>query len=161
MRKNVLVKISGDCLDNKGLVHQFLASLAHNNHLVIVVGGGTQITKALKKAKIKDPENFTYAGRELRSLEERQIARDVLETNQAGLQDFLDANHVHCAVEVPVLYSGTVMCHVNGDIYVKAMYNGFDEIYVVTTGKRYAEKEHYYREYPKITVVTEEGPWPF
>ena len=162
MRNNVLVKLSGDCIDlnNSRLFTKFLEPLAHQNHMVIVPGGGTGITQALQAAGVPSPAKFMELGRELRTLEERQIARDVLERHQAYVQDFLDAKHVHCAVEIPVLYCGSVMCHVNGDVYVQAMYHGFDNIYVVTTPDRYHAKILKFKDTPKIQVVNTDGPWP-
>jgi len=112
MRKNCLIKLSGDVIQEKVLA--WIGKLAKDYFIVLCVGGGTQINTAFIKA------GFTVGihgplGRETKNLAERQLARDVLEKNQAELQDRLAAIGVQAAVVIPVVEVGTVLCHVNGD----------------------------------------------
>jgi acetylglutamate kinase len=156
VKKNCLIKISGDLLTKKSLeksgLAMFLMEFAYKNHVVICVGGGSQINKAFKKAGFKVGK-FGPFGRETGSLKQRQLARDILEKNQSVLQDWLIAKNISATVEIPVIQSGTVLCHVNGDQYVLTAYNGFDKIYVVTTESRLKKKIEQFKEYPKIEVV--------
>jgi len=151
MRKNCLVKLSGDAIQEKTIA--WISQLAKSSYVVICVGGGTQINEAFTKAGfvvgIHGP-----LGRETKTLAERQLARDVLERNQAELQDRLADIGVQAAVVVPVIEVGTVLCHVNGDQFLLSAYHGFDELYVVTTPERDMKKKELFSSYPKIKVVS-------
>lgn len=91
-------------------------------------------------------------GRETDTFEERQLQRNVLEMNQATLQDWLAGERVFAAVEIPVVMIGTVLCPVNGDQMIRAAYLGFDELYVVTTVERAEEKQKTFADLPKVKV---------
>jgi acetylglutamate kinase len=157
MNKNCLVKLTGDLIKPSGIdmhlkIHLRDLTFTEKRHVVIVVGGGTQINRAFKKAGLP-VEKFGPFGRETKSLKARQIARDVLETNQAMLQDLLQDADISAEVVIPVITSGSVLCHVNGDQYVYSVYNGFDEIHIVTKEDRVEKKQEQFKDYPKIKVI--------
>jgi len=152
MKQNILVKLSGDAIDLTDAQITWMRGMASKNYVVIVVGGGTQINEAFNKAghPVKD---FGILGRDDLTFEQRQLARDVLEKNQAELQDRLIGIDLPLTVEIPVIQVGSVLCHVNGDQYVLSAYNGFDKIYVVTLpGARHDIKVEKFEKYPKIEI---------
>ena len=108
--------------------------------MVILVGGGTQINRAFEEAGLK-PGKHGPLGRETNSFKERQLARDTLEYNQAELQDLLASRGIFATVVIPVLDIGSVLCHVNGDIFVLTAYHGFDKIFVFTIEGRVKSKK--------------------
>ena len=150
MRKNCFIKLSGDTLDMDIL--DWIRELSGEYFLVICVGGGTQINEAFKKAGLPEGK-FGPLGRETASLEERQLARDILEKNQAYVQDRLSDMNVNASVVIPVLDIGTVLCHINGDQFVLTAYHGFDVLYVVTTKERVEKKRLLFSPYEKIQVI--------
>jgi acetylglutamate kinase len=147
---NIFVKVSGDEYQNPKFL-DWLKSLSERAWVVVCIGGGTQINAAFKAEGIEP--NFGPLGRETRSLYERQLARDVLERNQTTLQDALARYGIRVAVEVPVVYIGTVLCHVNGDQMVRTAYLGFSELYVVTIPDRLDKKRGEFADLEKVQVV--------
>ncbi len=117
MMENCLVKLSGDMIPLNPSLLGWVDTLSKEYHLVILVGGGVQINHEFVTRGIPLKEHGPL-GRELSSFKERQIARNVLEDNQKKVQDELSAAGIHCTVEIPVIYVGTVLCHVNGDQYI-------------------------------------------
>ncbi len=77
-RKNCFIKISGDMLSNDVL--HWIKELSQKYFVVVCVGGGTQINEAFVVAGLPVRE-FGPLGRETESLEEKQLARDILEKN--------------------------------------------------------------------------------
>jgi len=149
-RKNCFVKISGDMLGDEVL--RWIKELSQEYFVVVCVGGGTQINKAFTEAGLP-VRDFGPLGRETENLEERQLARDVLEENQAQVQDHLAHLGVQASVVIPVIEIGTVLCHVNGDQFVLAVYHGFDVLYLVTTKDRVEKKKAFFAPYEKIKVI--------
>lgn len=121
--------------------------------MVVCVGGGTQINEAFKKAGIEIGKHGPL-GRETKSFEERQLARDVLEFNQARLQDKLAKEGITATVTIPVIDVGSVLCHVNGDQMVKTVYLGFDDIFIITTLERREAKAKEFKDLPKVQVLS-------
>lgn len=150
-RKNCLVKFSGDVFLRDDVV-DWLKTLTNKYFVVVCVGGGTQINDAFAKKGFPVGE-FGPLGRGTKSFEERQLARDILEMNQCGLQDRFAELGVYPTVVIPVFYIGDVLCHVNGDQYVLTAYHGFHAIYVVTTNDRVSKKAEFFAPYEKIKVV--------
>ena len=107
--------------------------------LVVLIGGGTQINEAFRKAGLK--VQFGPLGRITKSLVEKQLARSVLEKNQAIVQDLLDKKGISARVIIPVEEVASVLCHVNGDIKVLSAYNGFDKIFMLTTKDKVKKKK--------------------
>ncbi len=60
---------------------------------------------------------------------------------------------VHASVVIPVIEIGTVLCHVNGDQFILAVYHGFDALWVVTTKDRVEKKKSLFSSYKKIRVI--------
>jgi acetylglutamate kinase len=135
--------------------HEFIDSLYHitkESFVVICVGGGTQINEAFKKAGL-DVGTHGPLGRETKSFRERQLARDILEENQARLQDRLAKERIVATVIIPVLDVGSVLCHVNGDQFVRTVYLGFDNLFIVTTPDRIEKKKLEFADLPKVQVM--------
>jgi len=150
-RKTAFIKVSGDLYNSPRFIAA-LRALTRTFFVVICVGGGTQINRALRKAGIK-PVKHGPLGRQAKSFRERQIARDVLEKNQARLQDALARKGILATVIIPVLDVGSVLCHVNGDQMVRTVYLGFDHIFIITTPKRRAKKAEEFKDLPKVRVL--------
>lgn len=149
-RQNCFVKISGDMLNDDTI--QLIETLSKEYFVVVCVGGGTQINNAFREAG-HPVEKFGPLGRETKTLEQKQLARDVLEDNQAQIQDRLADRGVYASVVIPVIEVGTVLCHVNGDQYVLAAYHGFDKLCVVTEKSKVNEKKKFFSNFEKIKVV--------
>lgn len=132
-RKTALVKLSGDLI-NRADVLAWLRKLTAEYYVVIVCGGGVQINAQFEARGFG--KNYGPLGRETRSFEERQLARDILEQNQAEIQDLLAREGIPAVVLIPVLDIGSVLCHVNGDIFVLTSYLGYDTLFMLTLESR-------------------------
>jgi hypothetical protein len=137
-------------LANK-LCVEWISGLSQTAYVVVCVGGGTQINEEFAQRGFPVTEHGPL-GRETETFEQRQIARDILEKNAAALEDLLSAKGIHVRVEIPVLNFGGVLCHVNGDLMVRAVYLGYDEVIILTTPDRYDEKRAAFAELPKVHV---------
>jgi acetylglutamate kinase len=151
-RKTAFIKVSGDLVARDDVL-AWIKWLVEAEHyfVVICIGGGTQINEVFKAQGL--PINYGPLGRETTTFEERQLARDVLEKNQAEIQDLLAEHEIQATVILPVLDIGSVLCHVNGDIFAMAAYLGFDKVYVLTLDSRKEQKEKEYKPYPKIKSI--------
>lgn len=136
-RKTALVKLSGDLVDRLDVL-AWLRQLAKEKFVVVISGGGTQINAEFEARGYG--KNYGPLGRETRSFDERQLARDILEKNQADIQDLLARENIPAVVLIPVLDIGSVLCHVNGDVFVLTAYLGYDELFVLTLDSRVAQK---------------------
>jgi len=141
MKKNILIKISGDLVDNQKAI-DFVKKLTKKYYVVVIVGGGTQISKQLKRAgyKIK----FENGIRIHSDLKSRKIARDVLEEIETRVQDKL----IGALVITPYLYIGRVLCHINGDEFFDILSPSFDKAYCLTLKGR--KKSFKHKKYIKI-----------
>jgi acetylglutamate kinase len=146
------VKVSGDSCLSDDFISK-LRELSKRYFIVICVGGGTQINQALEKTGLPRTSHGPL-GRELPTLKLRQLARDVLEQNQADLQDKLARLKIPATVIIPVLDVGTVLCHVNGDEFLKIAYLGFDRLILITTPDRVENKQKQFSQFPKIEVCS-------
>jgi len=149
-RKTALIKISGDLISKKEVIHK-IKDISKEYFTVITVGGGTQINEAFQQKGL--PIKFGPLGRETGSLEEKQLARDVLEKNQMEIQDFLAEEGIVATVIIPFVDVASVLCPVNGDIFVLTTYLGFDNLYIFTLKERVEEKRKEFEKYPKVKVV--------
>lgn len=150
-RKSVFIKVSGDLF----LSEDFLGGLmkiTKDFFVVICVGGGTQINEAFKKNG-HEIKKHSSLGREMNSFDEKQLARDVLEKNQAILQDILADKKIPATVIIPVIDVGSVLCHVNGDTFVRTIYLGFDQIYIATTKNRAEQKRKDFADLPRVKIL--------
>lgn len=156
-RLKALVKISGNLIENPS-IPKWLKKLTEVYHTVIFPGGGSQINEAFKKAGYEI--NFGLYGRETKTLEERQLARNILEINQAYVQDLLEQHGINAEVDIPVRYTGSVLSHVNGDLIVLEGLQSFEKIYVITEQQNVAKKKAFYDLFPKIEVLGLQKPTP-
>lgn len=147
--KNTLIKPSGDLIKNKRFF-DFVKKRSRKSYVVVVTGGGKQINEVFKKAEYEI--KFGPAGRET-DFQGRQLSRNILEKNQRLLQNEFVKEEINATIEIPIINIGGVLCPVNGDYYVIAVYNGFDEIYILTTPERVKEKEEKFVGYPKIKII--------
>ena len=149
-RKTALIKISGDLINSQEVI-QWIKEISQESFTVICVGGGTQINEAFINSGIALGTHGPL-GRETNTFLERQLARDILESNQSDLQDTLAKQNISASVVIPTLDIGTVLCHVNGDRLVLAAYHGYNKLYIVTKKERVATKELEFTKYPKISI---------
>lgn len=149
-KKNVFVKISWDLI-NKDEVIDWLKKISQYSFLVICTWWGTQINEEFEKRwfQIK----FWPLWRETSSFEGKQLARDLLEQNQAEIQDYISDKWIDAQVIIPVLDIWNVLCHVNWDIYTLAAYNWFDELFILTLKDRLDKKIVEFEKYPKIEII--------
>ena len=150
VRKTALIKISGDLLSKKEVIDK-IREISKEYFTVTTVGGGTQISEAFQKKGF--PIKFGPLGRETGSLEEKQLTRDILEKNQMEIQDFLAKEGVTATVIIPFMDVASVLCPINGDIFVLTAYLGFDKLYMFTLKERKEQKRKDFEKYPKIKVV--------
>ncbi|OGG72790.1 hypothetical protein A3A38_03590 [Candidatus Kaiserbacteria bacterium RIFCSPLOWO2_01_FULL_53_17] len=150
-RSNVFIKVSGDEYLNPKF-QEWIRELNQTSWVVICVGGGTQINEEFVRRGIPTQQHGPM-GRETETFAERQIARDILEINQADLEDQLAEMGIHVVVTIPVVSIGEVLCHVNGDQMVRTAYLGFDSLYVVTTPERVEKKKSQFTNLPKVKVI--------
>ena len=130
----------------------WLKKLTKNYSVVICVGGSSQINEAFGKVGFPISK-FGPLGRELENLKEKQLAKDVLEKNKTKIQSLLKKFEIKAKIVIPVLNISGVLCHLNADQFVLSAYLGFDDLYVITTKERFAEKKKKFASYPKIQVV--------
>jgi acetylglutamate kinase len=148
--KTAFIKISGDLVSKKEVVDK-IREISKEYFTVIAVGGGTQISEAFRRKGF--PIKFGPLGRETGSLEEKQLARDILEKNQMEIQDFLAKEGIVATVIVPFMDIASVLCPMNGDMFVLAVYLGFDKLYIFTLKERAEQKMGEFEKYPKVKVV--------
>lgn len=149
-RKTALIKISGDLLSKKEVIDK-VREISQEYFTVITVGGGTQISEAFQQKGFAI--KFGPLGRETNLLEEKQLARDVLEKNQMEIQDFLAEEGIAATVIIPFVDIASVLCPINGDIFVMAAYLGFDKLFILTLREREDKKRAEFEKYPKVEVV--------
>lgn len=148
MAKNILIKGSGDVTAHEKFLN-FVKEKAKESFVVVICGGGTQVSEALQEAGYEI--RYDEHGRVTESWEERKIARDVLELEQQQLQDKLIGTGAY--VITPMLEVATVLCHINADALVKACYLGFKEIYVFTLQNRISDKQSAFAGYPRVQII--------
>jgi len=150
--KTIFVKVSGDLFLDPVFFEKLVPLYKKAAYLLICVGGGSQINDALETAgftlKLHGP-----LGRELKTMKERVIARDVLRKNRETLKEHLRAKFPKAVAIMPVIEKGPVICHINGDELVRTMYNGFDELHVFTRRDRVEKKRIEFHGLPKVKVI--------
>lgn len=135
-------------MNNKKLIN-FIKNKAKKNSVVVICGGGTQISEALLRAgyKIKYDEH----GRIAKTIKEKDIIRKVLEKHKGELEKIINSKNAKIAI--PILKVEGVDCHINGDNLVKACYLGFDNIYVFTIKDRIKGKQEIFKNYSKVKII--------
>ena len=153
-KQNALIKISGSLLKDKKAIGQ-IKKISKKYSTVLLIGGGEQINKAFEKRgwKVK----FGPLGRITKTLEEKQLARDILEKNQEIVQDMIDELGIGARVIIPVDEIATVLCHVNGDIKVLSAYNGFDKIFMFTPKNNVLKKKKWLKQLADCFKHIDEG----
>ncbi len=149
MADNVLIKISGDLINKDG-TYRFIREHSMNAFVVVLVGGGSDITDFLRE----NGSNSRFVdgtGRFIEDFEARQEARNILERNQHYVQDKLVEMGINAVVEIPVRYVGGVLCHENGDNMATAISINFSRTYVLTLPEREKELDGYNIEVVKIS----------
>jgi hypothetical protein len=131
----------------------WIKELSLTSWVVICVGGGTQINEVFDRRGFPVKPHGPL-GREMDTFEQRQLARDILETNQLALQNRLAEENVHVTVEIPFITVGSVLCPINGDEMVRTVYLGYDVLYVVTTPQRQHTKIVTFQDLPKVRIKT-------
>jgi len=127
---DILVKVSGD-LEDQDCFYDWLASISKpRNRLFILCGGGTLITSVLERYGI--PYEFGPAGREIKSVKGRLLARFVLEGLKFMIDNKLHERRIKATVFAPFREIGDAVYHMNGDNYALALYPNFDKIYIAT-----------------------------
>ncbi|MFZ2192954.1 MAG: hypothetical protein WAV31_01810 [Candidatus Moraniibacteriota bacterium] len=146
--KNILIKASGDVLNNEKFI-EFVKDKAKENNVVVICGGGTQISSALVKAgyEIK----YCEYGRVTKDKEEKEIVKNVLKKEKNNLQKKLENKNIKLVI--PVLMAGNVECFINADNLVKAYYLGFDQIYIFTLNDRIKNKKEAFASYKKVRII--------
>jgi len=151
--KTVFMKASGDLILHPDFIQQIVKK-SQNNHVVICVGGGGQINRTFAELGTgEDKEKHGPLGRELKTLIQKNIAKEILENNQTQLEAILQAGNIDATVLIPVLDIDGVMCHINGDQMIRAVYIGFDALYVFTTNERLEKKSREFEDLPKVEVI--------
>jgi len=153
-KPSAFVKISGSLLGNPAVI-EWLRELTKIYFVAVCIGGGDQINEAFKQRGF--PIIFGLLGRITVSLEERQLARDILEQNQAFVQDLFDENGISARAIIPVEDIGSVLCHVNGDILLLAAYNGYDKLFLLTTKDRVKKKRLWLQRVARVFAVIAQG----
>ena len=151
-QEEALVKISGDLLQRED-VWMWIKEISQRYLLTIVIGGGTQISKALKAAGFCFMFHDDDRGREILSDEGKQLAERILERNREEVVQKLADLHIHAYVHIPLLYTDTGhIVHINGDWYAKIFQVGYDKTYVLTLESRQEEKEKSFEDYSKVQI---------
>jgi polyribonucleotide nucleotidyltransferase len=128
-KPNLLIKLSGSLLENPEVFSR-IKKESKKYSIVILAGGGESINKIFEEKGWKI--QFCPLGRVTKTLEQRQMAKNILEKNQAKIQDLLDKKGISARVEIPVREHGNVLCHENGDVAVLSVYCGYDKILIFT-----------------------------
>jgi len=153
-KPNAFVKISGSLIEKEEVL-EWLKNISKQYFVAICIGGGRQINEAFKERGFN--VRFGPMGRITKTLEEKQLARDVLEKNQAVIQDMVDEMGISARVIIPVDDVATVLCPVNGDVKVLAAYNGYDKIFILTSKERARKKRLWVKRVAKVFEVIERG----
>jgi hypothetical protein len=150
-KPNAFIKISGDLIDHADVL-AWMKEMSTTHSVVVCVGGGTQINTAFEERGLTLSQHGPL-GRELSTFKDRQMARDILEENQARIQDLLDEHAIPARVIIPVLDIGGVLCHVNGDTLAQTAYIGYDALYIATYTDRVEKKKKEFAHLPKVQIV--------
>lgn len=146
--KNILVKGSGDTLENPKFI-EFIKEKAKKNKIVVICGGGTQISDALAEAGYKI--NYNHLGRVAETKEEKNIIKKVLQKEKIKIEKRFNSKNVE--IIIPVLKAGSVECHINADNLTKAYYLGFDHIFVFTLKNRSKDKKKIFKDYLRVKII--------
>ena len=153
-KPNAFIKVSGNLLEESEVL-EWLRELGNKYYVVVCIGGGEQINKAFRERGFEI--KFGPMGRVTQTLEERQLARDILENNQAIIQDMIDGKGISARVIIPVDDIASVLCHVNGDVKLLTAYNGYDKLFLLTSKDRVEKKRLWLEKVTEIFEIIEKG----
>lgn len=157
--QKILIKITGDLRNNQEILN-FIGKQTSVGDVVVLIGGGTDITAALKAQDSEYKPDFRQEGRVLKEQWQKIVAKKVLEINRSYLQRKLRNAQITAKVIIPVMEPAPgVICHVNADKYAAHLSNGFDRVFIITLPKRLRAKKKEFaahlRDYPdKIEIVS-------
>lgn len=153
-KPNGMSKIGGSLLGNPN-VFKKLKEDSRVYSMVVLPGGGADINKIFRERgwEIK----FGPMGRITTTLEQRQTCRDILEINQAIVQDKLDELEIEARVVIPVRYVGDVLCLENGDVTVISSYNGFEKFWMYTFKEMVEKKRRWLKQLAQCFKHIETG----
>ncbi len=132
---DVLIKISGDLIQNKGAGDFILSKANHkdNPNVTVICGGRTQINKHLEVHHIEP--TFEDGIRIHETDESAWLARSVLWHNRANLYNMLQ-HPDNVEILVPCQVIRDHICHFDADEYFRILHHNFDEAYCLTkTGR--------------------------
>ncbi len=148
-KHKVLIKVSGDLVDNKE-VFTLAEKESKHSYVVLICGAGTKINKALEKAgyeiKFEKPH-----GRIIKTQEEEAIVKKILNQEEKRLKRKYDS--IGVKIQSSQLKIKGFFCPINGDNLVKAAYLGFNDIYVITLKKRIKDKKNVFFDFPKVKII--------
>lgn len=126
---DILVKVSGSLVEDERFYDWLSPISSPFNSLFVLCGGGELITKALKEEEY----DFGPQGREIKSLEGKRLALQILQQQKILVEEKLQERGIKAKVDIPVKKFGDKICFINGDIYAAiALYPNFGKIYIVT-----------------------------
>lgn len=133
MAYKCLVKVSGDLIDNREAI-LFVESLSEVNDfdIVVIVGGSTQISAALKDAGFDVA--FQDGHREHESPESKDLATLVLQKTLNDFRDNLSENFLGVLTS-PIINIETPRSginHVNADEYLRILAPNYESVYCLT-----------------------------
>ncbi len=157
MKQKAFFKVSGDLFISSGFL-RILKKLSEDYDLTICVGGGRQINQIFQSKGLTLTKHGPL-GRELKLLKDKILAKNILNKNKFILQKKLKEMKIHGEVIIPVIMIGSVLCHVNGDQFVRTAYIGFDKLFVITTPDRKKKKENEFKTLAsKVKILTVQSP---
>jgi len=161
----VLIKVSGDLREAPELA-EFVRDKMSEGRVVVVTGGGTDITKAIKAEFPDYVPDFRIFGRYLTDPRQEAIRRRVLEENQQQLiQAFRDfgikagskfERDVEVVVTIPYIDLGPFQSPVTGEWYVfgRAYHWRYKSVYILTLPERVEKKK---KEVEEIINLVDDG----
>lgn len=133
MAYKCLVKVSGDLIDNREAI-LFVESLSEVNNfdIVVIVGGSTQISKALVDAGFDVA--FQDGHREHESSESKKLATKVLQGTLNKFRDNLSDNFLGVLTSpiISIEMGRSAYNHVNADEYLRILAPNYEHVYCLT-----------------------------
>ena len=127
---DILVKVSGDLVVAETFYNWLSSTITSLDKVVVLCGGGSAITEALKENDISF--SFGPGGREIESEKGRRLALQVLQKQKVIIEEKLQEKGMKADVLIPVIEVGRRIYHINGDSYAISLYPNFDKIFIVT-----------------------------
>jgi len=139
-KPKVLIKASGDLLGYKELLDLIREKMREGMEVVVLVGGGTDITAALRKVNPTYEPIFTPIGRRLDSPKQERVRRQELQNNRQRMLRLLDEAGIEATVEIPYVQVGRQEVPVNADMLAALSVHSFDRVVICTLPERIEKK---------------------